>query len=309
MFRFILLFGLLALGPNAYADTSKRIALTYDDAPRDDTAMSGDDRARMLVKGLADSGVEQATFFITTGRINSPERLARIQSYASAGHVIANHSHTHPWLRDVSVDTYIEEIDQAETILQVFENRRPWFRFPYLNEAPTIEKRDAVRQALAERDLFSGYVTVDTYDWHLDSLYQNALKQGQTVCLPELGALYAEMLVDAANFFDQAARDYLDHVPAQVILLHENDIAAMFVGDLVRALEEDGWEIISSDEAYQDPIADMLPDTRFLGMGRVAALSSLAGKPGREFTFLAVEDDQINAAFSERVLGGCTDQN
>lgn len=267
--------------------------------------MQGDERVEMLISGLEAAGVEQAAIFVVTERINSPERLARIQSFADAGHVIANHSHTHPWLRNVTAEEYLAEIDTAEMILQVFENRRPWFRFPYLNEAPDIERRDAVRAGLAERDLFSGYVTVDTYDWHLDSLYQSAISRGQNVCMSGLRDLYTGMLVEAANFYDQAAREYLDEVPAQVMLLHENDVAALFVTDLVAALEADGWEIISADEAYEDPIASVLPDTRFLGMGRVAALTSLAGKPGPEFTYLAAEEDQINSAFNEQVLGAC----
>ncbi len=283
----------------------RRIALTYDDAPRADTRMSGDERATLLLGGLKDAGVEQAAFFIVTSRINSPERLARVQSFAKAGHVIANHSHTHPWFSRVTAEEYLQEIDTAEMILQVFENRRPWFRYPYLNEAPDLARRDAVRAGLSERGLMNGYVTVDTYDWHLDALYQTALKTGEKVCMPALGKLYAEMLVGAANFFDTAAREYLNEVPAQVMLLHENDIAALFVGELVAALKADGWEIITADEAYNDPIASLSPDTKFLGMGRVAALSSLAGKPGREFTFLAVEEDQIDAAFKARVLGGC----
>ncbi|MBN02698.1 MAG: hypothetical protein CMK08_00845 [Ponticaulis sp.] len=295
----------LALALPSGADSGRRIALTYDDAPRADTSMNGDERVEMLIDGLATAGVEQAAIFVVTSRINSPQRLARIQSFAEAGHVIANHSHTHPWLRNVTAEEYLAEIDTAEMILQVFENRRPWFRFPYLNEAPDIERRDAVREGLAERDLFSGYVTVDTYDWHLDSLYQRAVNNGETVCMSGLRDLYTGMLVEAANFFDQAAREYLDEVPAQVMLLHENDVAALFVTDLVAALEADGWEIITADEAYEDPIASVLPDTRFLGMGRVAALTSLAGKPGPEFTYLAVEENQINAAFEEHVLGAC----
>ena len=295
------LFALIVSVP-AQAEPTKRIALTYDDGPRIDTHMTGDARGQMLIDGLAQAGVEQAAFFVVTERLDSPARLARIQAYAAAGHVIANHSHTHPWLRSVSAADYLANIDLAETILQVFENRRPWFRFPYLNEAPDTEKRDAVRAGLAERDLMSGYVTIDTYDWHLDSLYQKAMADDRPVCLSALRDLYTEMLVDAADFYDTAAREYLDQVPAQVILLHENDIAALFVGDLVAALEADGWEIVTADEAYADPLAQVIPDTNFLGMGRVAALTRLAGKPGMEFTYLAVEEDDINAAFEARVI-------
>ncbi|NHK27259.1 polysaccharide deacetylase family protein [Parvularcula flava] len=296
----------LAIAALAYAmpvmaqeGTGKRIALTYDDAPMGDRHMSGEERAAMLTAGLAEAGVEQAAFFVTTRGINSPVRLARIQNYAAAGHVIANHSHTHPWLREVTPNEYLADIDTAEMMLAVFENRRPWFRFPFLNEAPDLEKRNAVREGLAERGLKNGYVTVDTYDWYLDSLYQKARKEGEAVCEANLGRLYTDMIVDAANFYDEASREYLGRPVAHTLLLHENDIAAMFITDLVAALEADGWEIVTADAAYADPIFEVEPDTRFLGMGRVAALASLAGKPGPEFSFLAVEEEAIDEALYE----------
>lgn len=305
MKAFALSLALMICALPAAADGTKRIALTYDDAPRDDTSLAGDERAKQLIENLANAGVEQAAFFVVTSRLDSPARLRRIQDYASAGHVIGNHSHTHRWFSQVSVSDYMADIDTASVILKIFENTRPWFRFPYLNEAPDLEKRDAAREGLAERGLMSAYVTVDTYDWHLDSLYQAAVKANRPVCKSALRELYTGMLVEAANFYDQAARDYLGDAPAQIILLHENDIAAMFAGDLVDALEADGWQIVTADEAFSDPIAQILPDTKFLGMGRVAALTSLAGKPGREFTYQAVEEDQIEAAFENNVIGAC----
>ena len=104
----------LAIALPSGADSDRRIALTYDDAPRGDSAMQGEERVDMLISGLDAAGVEQAAIFVVTERINSPERLARIQSFAGAGHVIANHSHTHPWLRNVTAEAYLAEIDTAK---------------------------------------------------------------------------------------------------------------------------------------------------------------------------------------------------
>ena len=277
----------------------KRIALTYDDAPLGDSFLSGKDRTEKLIAGLEKAGVDQAAFFITTHGIDSPQRLARVQSYANAGHVIANHSHTHPWLGKISSDEYLANIDRAEETLALFENRRNWFRFPYLNEAPDLQKRNAVREGLKARKLQNGYVTVDTFDWYLNSLFQEASENGRSVCVPALSKLYADMMVNAANFFDKAARDTMGRSPAHTLLLHENDIAAMFVVDLVKALENDGWEIISADEAYADPIARIEPDTLFLGQGRVAAIASLKGRTPQSFSHFAVEEEQIKEAFEK----------
>jgi hypothetical protein len=64
-----------------------------------------------------------------------------------------------------------------------------------------------------------------------------------------------------------------------VLRLHETDLNALFIPDVVAALQADGWEIVTIDEAYADPIAEMEPDTVYLGGGRVAALAAAAADP------------------------------
>jgi len=88
-----------------------------------------------------------------------------------------------------------------------------------------------------------------------------------------LSQLYTEMVLEAANHYDTLGLETLGRRPAQVLLLHENDLAAKFTADMVSALREDGWQIISPDEAFDDPIATQLPKTRSSGRGRIAALA------------------------------------
>lgn len=193
------------------------------------------------------------------------------------------------WASRTETGAYIADIDAAETKLKGLTNRRPWYRFPYLDEDGRGEdntdlvKRDAFRAALAERNLMSGYVTVDTFDWHLDRLWQDAIKDGKTVNTDALSKVYVDMVLDAAEHFDTMGQEVLGRRPAQVVLLHENDLAASFTLDLVKALRENGWTIISPDEAFKDPMATMLPQTRFSGMGRIAAIAADAGHKGSEF--------------------------
>jgi len=49
--------------------------------------------------------------------------VARITDYAEAGHLIANHSDTHPWASQTEIETYIADIDSAEQKLESFDKR------------------------------------------------------------------------------------------------------------------------------------------------------------------------------------------
>lgn len=287
--------------PPIGSNTDKRIALTYDDAPRGDGQVySGSERAEAFLKQLRESNVDQVTMFITTQGMSIGDGQARVEDYANAGHLIANHSDTHPWASRIPTDQYIADIDTAEEKLKGLPNRRPWFRHPYLDEGSYGDankdevKRDALRMALKERGLMNGYVTVDTYDWHLEHLWQTALKDGRTVDEDALGRVYVDMVVDAANHYDRMSQKVLDRPTAQVLLLHENDLAARFTTEMVTALRADGWMIISADEAYLDETLNV--QTEYAGGGRLSAIAWDKGWRGKAvFSHWSASENGIDA--------------
>jgi peptidoglycan-N-acetylglucosamine deacetylase len=256
---------LLLLFAAAPAAADKRIALSFDDVPRGRGAFfTPDERTAKLIAGLRSAGVRQAAFYVVPGQIGVNDGIGgaeRIQAYVAAGHVIADHSFTHLHLNAISVADYLADVDKAETWLKGREGRRPWFRYPFLDEGGADKvKRDAVRAALKARGLHNGYATVDGSDWNMETLTVEAVKSGKTIDKRALRDLYVETMVQAADFADRLSQKTWGRQPAQVIVLHETDLAAMFIVDLVRGLRADGWTIVTADEAYGDPISRLAPD-------------------------------------------------
>jgi hypothetical protein len=179
---------------------------------------------------------------------------------------------------------------------------RPWFRFPVLDEGDTVAKRNEVRAGLDTMRYRQGYVTIDTYDWYVDSLAQHAAGQGANIDMDALGTLYVEAITASAAFYDRLAVAHLGRSPRHVLLLHENDLAALFVERLVDALEAEGWRIVTSDRAYADPISAQPPQTMLLGQGRVAAMAIDRGAPRMSVFGPYEEEAELEALFKERVL-------
>jgi peptidoglycan-N-acetylglucosamine deacetylase len=226
-----------------------------------------------------------------------------LRAYAQAGHVLANHTATHPILSDVTAERYLADIDAAEKWLKVEKGYRPWFRFPQLDEGgKDAAKRDAIRAGLTARGLRNGYVTADGWDWYLESLARKAVKAGKPIDHKALRTLYVETHVQAANFADRLARRTLGRAPAHMLLLHETDLAALYLEELVAALRADGWTIITADAAYADPMGKLPPPVIADANGTlIQMLSWEKGTKGPRW-FERNEVDVMNALFKDRVL-------
>lgn len=242
--------------------SAKEIALTFDDAPRGDTPLlgTGEERTRLLIENLKKADVPQVVIFANTHNFHERGK-ARIDRYVKAGHLIANHTHSHPNVLKTELGDYVSDIRRAHETLKTREGFTPLFRFPYLREGETRKKRDGLRAELKSLGLRNGYITVDTYDWSFDFQVQEAIKAGKTVDREALGKLYVDILMKDVEHDDGMARKLLKRSPKHVILLHENDVAALYVGDLVAALRKAGWKIIAPAEAYEDSISTYLAKT------------------------------------------------
>ncbi|TGX50455.1 polysaccharide deacetylase [Sphingomonas gei] len=292
---------LLTLAPAASAQ--KRIALTFDDTPRSVGAFfTKQERSARLITELKKARVAQAAFFVNPGNVRATADEALVESYVRAGHVIANHGFSHPHLNQSSVAAYLADIDKAEAWLKPRHGYRPWFRYPFLDEGGSDKaKRDAVRAGLAARGLTNGYVTAEGSDWNLEQLTIDAKKAGKTIDMAGLRDLYVETHVEAADFADALVIKAIGRSPPHVMLLHETDLAALYIADLVGALRADGWEIVTADTAYADPLKTAAPDVPSAN-GTLTEL--LAWEKGLLAPrWYARNDLKIaNAFFAERVL-------
>jgi hypothetical protein len=194
------------------------------------------------------------------------------------------------------------DVDKAEAWLKGREGRRPWFRYPFLDEGGDDKaKVAAVRAALKARRLHNGYATVDGSDWNIEALAADAVKAGKTIDMGALRELYVSTMVGAADFADRLALKTWHRQPAQVIVLHETDIAALYIPDLVAALRKDGWKIITADEAYADPISRLAPNVPSANGTLVELAAWEKGIPKPRW-YERNDIDFANRLFAERVL-------
>ena len=290
---------------NAEVGERRQIALSFDDAPLGDgPVFTGNERTRELVAALGRADVEGALFFVTTRNLaeQGDPGHERLRHYAAAGHRIANHSHSHASANRTRAAEFLADLDHADRALRELPGFTPYFRFPYLHEGRPASRRDAIREGLAERGLRNGYVTVDNYDWYMQVLADEVAAAGGRVDTPAWRDAYVDTLLHAVEFYDALAVRSLGRSPRHVLLLHENDLAALFVDDLVAALRNSGWELIPAEAAYADPLNEREPDTLLLNQGRVAAIAHAGGASARRLVSAFEDEAALRAEFVRRGL-------
>lgn len=295
MCRFLCLFiSLLTMSVH-----SQEIAITIDDAPRPDSRLfSGEERTQKLIANLQKAKVPDVLLFVTTNNITEKSKK-RVDAYVEAGFHLGNHSHSHFSAHRKDIETYLFDITKAHNELKVFENVIPFYRYPYLHEGKDKDTRDRIRQHLRDMNYSNGYVTVDNYDWYMDSLLQNAIADGKQVDYDALKNTYITVLWESILFYDEIANKTLGRSPKHVLLLHENDMAALFIGDLIEYIRAKGWKIISPQEAYKDPIAFTSPDVLFNGQGRVAAIAKGKGWDEKRLRDAGSSERYLDSYFKE----------
>jgi peptidoglycan/xylan/chitin deacetylase (PgdA/CDA1 family) len=287
---------------NLMASSKPQIAITMDD-PRVVPAYgwSAAEVNRRILDAL-DKHKIHATLFVCGMRVDSTEGKQLLGTWNDAGHMLGNHSYSHPFLNSskVTLASYCEDIARGESVVAGFPRFEKRFRYPFFKEGDTIEKRDGVRKFLSERGYKLGPATIDASDWAIDDRLTKRIAKDPKVDLALYRQFYLDHLWDRSQFYDDLAIKVLGHRPRHTILVHHRLLNALFLGDVLDMFHRRGWELISSEYAYADPIYGRQPKILPAGESIVWALAKESGKfdavlryPGEDDTYENPKMDKL----------------
>ena len=264
---------------NIYSQEKSSLCFTFDDGTAKNI-LDYDYLAwnQMILDNLKNNNL-QAILFLCGSRLNNSEGKQIIDSWDKSGHLIANHTYNHLNYNnpEVSYEIYRTDIIKCDSLINGYENYTKLFRAPFLKNGKTVEKRDSLISFLKQIEYKNGYVTIDASDWYFNSKLIKFINNNPDSNIDKYREVYIEHLIDRAKYYDNLAFELLGRKIKHSILLHHNLISALFLGDLIKAFKEEGWEIINAADALEDQVYQMDINTLPAGESIIWSLAKEAG--------------------------------
>ena len=264
-FRFVLLAiisGQLFLSALA----AQQVAITVDDLPSHGPLPAGTTReqvARQMLAAFQAAGLPPVYGFINAGRLEKdPQDIVVLKLWREAGQPLGNHTYTHINFNEHTVAEFEDNIVRNEDLLKQLmgENDWHWFRYPYLWEGDTLEKRRAVRAYLKKHNYRIAQVTLDFEDYAWNPAYARCADKKDEKAIAWLRESY---LKTASEYFDldrKLAQQLFGREIKHVLLLHIGAFDAQMFPQLVALMKQKGFQFVTLEQAQADPVYQTDPD-------------------------------------------------
>lgn len=256
-----------------------QLALTLDDPTLSlGSVLKWQEASSRILKAISAKDV-RAALFVCGMRVDDADGAKLLTAWDQAGHLICNHSYSHKFYGErTSYGDFAVDFLKNEKIIAPYHNRTSLFRYPFLKEGDTADKRDRFRALLKERGYRVGHVTIDASDWYVSQRFVDRLaKQPNAPVGPYRDYLIAHLL-DRAAFYRQLALDVLGRDIRHTLLVHFNPLNAFVLPDVMNAFEAAGWQWIDASLVYEDPVFRSQPHTVPAGESLVWALAKETGR-------------------------------
>jgi peptidoglycan/xylan/chitin deacetylase (PgdA/CDA1 family) len=250
----------------ASAGFSQQVALTIDDLPSHGAlppGMTRADVAKRILKTLQDAHAPKVYGFINAKKLEEhPEDMEVLKLWRSAGFPLGNHTYAHLSLNASSADDFDQNVARDEPTLKSLMGHQNWhwFRYPYLWEGDTLEKRHAVRQYLKDHKYHIAQVTLDFEDYLWNGPYARCVEKNDAASIEWLKSSYMSTAAEYIALDQSMSKLVFGRDIKHVLLLHIGSFETVMLAQLLDSLRRHGFRFITLPEAEKDRAYKSDPD-------------------------------------------------
>ena len=265
----LLVLGLLfCFAPNLASaqQPPKQVAVTVDALPEHGDLPPGvtrSDVAKSMIATFQAKGVPSVYGFVNAKKLgDDPDRRESLKLWIDAGFPLGSHTYSHPDLTTHTVEEFEADIATNEPVLAALMGARDWhwFRYPFLHEGETLEKRHAVRNYLRQRGYQVAQVTLDFEDYAWNNPYARCVAKQNTQAIAWLKSSYLSTAAEYISLGRKLATQIYGRDIQHVLLLHIGAFDSVMLPDLLDLLTTQGFHFVTLEQAQKDPAYQSDPD-------------------------------------------------
>ena len=253
-----------AAGPGL--DPHPVVTLTFDDLPAAGSLPPEQNRAKILTAlttELKADHLEGTYGFVNAVKLeNDSDAQQALHIWAGAGMNIGSHTWSHISLSGNSAAAFEKEIAQNEPALAQYAGTRDWhwFRYPFLWEGDTLEKRHEVRAFLREHGYRVAQVSLDFEDYAWNDAYGRCVAKKEDAAIAWLRQSYLDAATEYIRLGREEQQIAFGHEIPNVMLLHATAFTTLMLPDLLDVLRKQGFTFAALPLVEQDPAYALDPD-------------------------------------------------
>lgn len=248
------------------AAPAPQIAFTFDDLPAHSALPPGETRlgtATKIITALRDAHVPSTYGFVNAASIEQhPGDASVLDAWRAAGNLLGNHAWSHINLNQRSLEEFEAEVTRDEpAIAQRMKNADwHWFRFPFLAEGNTPEKKAGIRMFLRDRGYKIAGVTMSFGDYQWNEPYARCKAKGDPQGIDALETSYLDAAANSIAWYRTLSQTLYGRDIPYVLLMHIGEFDAEMLPRLLKLYESKGFVFITLEQAERDAFYKQVTD-------------------------------------------------
>ena len=255
-----------------------KVAITVDDLPTHDILPVGVTRievAKKMLEIFKKHKVPEAYGFINGDQLKwGHEEI--LTAWTDAGYPLGNHTFTHHDLNEVTLLQYQNDIQLNVPVLEKRhqQNKINYFRYPYLHEGDTEEKRNGVRKYLKSHQYKVAEVTLYWEDYSWNAPYARCRNKNDLKNIEWLQESFLKSALDELILQQTKANLLFKREISHILLYHIGAFDAEVLDALLASYKKRGVEFITLEEAMKDEVYSL--DSKYVNKIGVDFLQQIA---------------------------------
>ncbi len=235
-----------------------QIAVTFDDLPAHGSLPPGETRMEVATKLI--SAMRNAHMPPVFGFVNGadtekfPADIEVLKAWHAAGNPLGNHSWSHMNPNQHTVEEFEADVVRNEPLIESLMEDADWrwFRYPFLAEGDTTEKREAIRTFLGSHGYRVATVTMSFGDYRWTEPYARCKAKGDSKAIETLKQTYLEAADKSIDFYRELSHRVLGRDVPYVLLMHVGALDAEMLPQLLELYRARGFQFITLEQAQRD---------------------------------------------------------